>query len=219
MLDLTNIFNYVLESLQNMGFLGIFLISLIGSLIPFLPLPYLAFVVLLAQKFNGIDLFLLGFSAGIGGSLGKLTTYGLGVLSYKTLPENKKEELKFFNMIIKKYGVIGVFIFAITPLPDDVLYFPLGLAKYNIKYFLIANMLGKTLLAIGVAYLSKFYFERAKYFLSSNDTLLTTIIAIIAMSIITIILLKMKWKITYEILQEEGCKGLLKIRNIKRIIR
>jgi membrane protein DedA with SNARE-associated domain len=220
MLDLFNsIIDSILKSLEQLGLFGIFLISLIGSLIPFVPLPYLALVVLLAQDYNGIELFLLGLSAGIGGSLGKLTTYAIGVLSYKALSENKKEELKFFNAIIRKYGAIGVFIFALTPLPDDVLYFPLGLAKYNIKYFLLANVAGKTILAIGVAYLSKFYFEIAKYYLGNESIGISTIIAIIAMIIITIILLKIKWKKVYEIIQKEGWKGLLKIQNIKSIIR
>ena len=104
MLDLFNsIIDSILKSLEQLGLFGIFLISLIGSLIPFVPLPYLALVVLLAQDYNGIELFLLGLSAGIGGSLGKLTTYAIGVLSYKALSENKKEELKFFNAIIRKY--------------------------------------------------------------------------------------------------------------------
>jgi hypothetical protein len=70
-----------------------------------------------------------------------------------------------------------------------------------------------------VAYLSKFYFEIVKYFLGNESIGIGTIIAIIAMTIITIILLKIKWKKVYEILQKEGWKGLLKIQNIKSIIR
>ena len=62
------------------GYAGVFLISLLGSLVPFLPVPYLVVVILLSSK---LDPLTLGVLAGIGGSLGKITSYILGRSGYE----------------------------------------------------------------------------------------------------------------------------------------
>jgi len=200
----------ILNSLLQLGLTGVFLISFLGSIIPFLPLPYLAIVVILSQEYSNIDLIFLGLSAGIGGGIGKLTTYFIGRALNLKLSEKKKAELKIFSSLIKKYGTLGVFIFALTPLPDDVLYFPLGLAKFSFLRFFIPNLIGKTILAIFVAMLGHYYFEIAKNFFGESESILINLIAISFMIIITIFLLKIKWSKVYEIVQKEGICGLIK---------
>lgn len=215
-MDIIDQFAKLISFLQNLGYLGIFLISLISSLIPFLPLPYLIFVVLSASKYDNFGLIFLGISAGIGGSIGKLTTYFLGRAGNFALSEERKKELEIFRKLSRKYGFIGVLIFAITPLPDDVLYFPLGLGKFDLRAFLIANLIGKSLLAIFVAYLSKTYYNLARAIAGESLDFMITLIAMIGALILSFILLKIKWSKVVEILQKEGIKGLFK--NLKEII-
>jgi membrane protein DedA with SNARE-associated domain len=209
-MDLSDLFRNFIEQIIGLGYVGIFLISLIASSIPFLPLPYLILVVLTASQYDYLDLFIYCLMAGLGGSIGKLTTYYLGRTTNLALSEEKKKQLEFFRKITRKYGTIGVFIFAITPLPDDILYFPLGVGKFDFKRFFFANMLGKILLVMIVGFLSKTYYNIAKDIAGESLNFQVTIIAIIFAIILTILLLKINWYNTYTILEKEGVKGLVK---------
>ena len=57
------------------GYLGVFVASLAGSVIPFLPVPYLLIIVLLSGR---LDPVLLGVVADVGGAAGKTPSYLLG---------------------------------------------------------------------------------------------------------------------------------------------
>ena len=52
--------------------------------------------------------------------------------------------LKIFN----RFGMPAVFIFALTPLPDDLLFIPLGLMRYNLWKVFIPCVLGKFLMSL-----------------------------------------------------------------------
>ena len=52
-----------------------------------------------------------------------------------------------FERLVKRYGGGAVFIAAATPVPDDLVYIPLGLAKYNPKRFFLATLSGKFVLS------------------------------------------------------------------------
>lgn len=216
-MDLFDLFRNFIGEIIKLEYAGIFIISLIVSSIPFLPLPYLILVVITASKYEYFELFIYCLMAGLGGSIGKLTTYYLGRTTNLALSKEKKKELEFFRKIARKYGTIGVFIFAITPLPDDILYFPLGVGKFDFKRFFIANMLGKILLVMIVGFLSKTYYDTAKSIAGESLNLQITIIAIIFAIILTILLLKINWYNVYTILEKEGVKGLIK--NFRKVFK
>ncbi len=215
-LSIIDLFQNLLDYLRNLGDLGIFLISLIGSGIPFFPLPYLLVVIFEAQHREFLGLLTLGIAAGLGGATGKLTVYYLGRGIRVALSEERKKEAEFFSKMARKYGAVSVFIFALTPLPDDVLYFPLGVVKFDVKVFLLANLLGKSLLGIFVAFLSGTYFNVVKMLFGENG-LISSIIAILFALILAFILLRVRWSLVYNILEKEGIRGILK--NLRRIIR
>jgi membrane protein DedA with SNARE-associated domain len=48
--------------------------------------------------------------------------------------------------LVSRYGWFGAFIAALTPIPDDLVYIPLGLAKYNPWKFATATFAGKVLM-------------------------------------------------------------------------
>ena len=192
---------------QAYGYPGVFIVSLLGSVIPFIPLPYLFIVVLLS---NTLDPLLLGISAGIGGSLGKITSYALGRGGYRLFGEDTKRRMDALRELIGKYGDIGVFIFALTPLPDDIYLIPVGMMRFSFWRFLLANTLGKIILSISVAYLGKTYFDIATEILGQGYQLHVTIAAVLVMVIITIFLLKIDWEEFLRIVKSEGIRGVLK---------
>ncbi|MEM4163588.1 MAG: VTT domain-containing protein [Candidatus Caldarchaeum sp.] len=198
--------NWLNELALTYGPAGVFAVSVLGSLIPFLPVPYLFVVVLLSET---IDPLILGLVAGVGGSLGKITSYTLGRLGYRFLGQGSKNRMDALREIIGKYGDVGVFVFALTPLPDDVYIIPAGMIKLSFARFLIANTLGKILLATAVAYLGRTYFHYTAIFLGESS-LISVIFAIAAMTVITVILLRVDWELALKIVRESGWRGVFK---------
>lgn len=47
------------------------------------------------------------------------------------LSHNTKKRMLPLQKLLSRYGWIGVFTAAATPIPDDIVYIPLGLAKYS----------------------------------------------------------------------------------------
>lgn len=187
------------------GYLGVFMASLLGSIVPFLPLPYLIVVVLLSET---LDPLLLGVAAGLGGSLGKITSYLLGRGGYKFFKLGTRRRMEALRELMGKYGDVGVFIFALTPLPDDVYLVPLGMMRFSFWRFLIANTAGKVILSSAVAYLGLIYFEYTDLFLG-GETLMGVVIAIAGMVLITILLLRVDWELALKLSREKGIRALL----------
>jgi uncharacterized membrane protein YdjX (TVP38/TMEM64 family) len=57
--------------------------------------------------------------------------------------------------IFKKFGLPAIFIFALTPLPDDMLFIPLGLMHYSLWRALVACIAGKFVMSLIIAYVGK----------------------------------------------------------------
>ena len=64
--------------------------------------------------------------------------------------------MKQFQKLVKKYGAGAAFFAAATPIPDDLVYVPLGLAKYNPLRFFIATLTGKIVLCYVIVILSHY---------------------------------------------------------------
>ena len=203
----------LLQLAQQYGYLGVFAVSLLGSLVPFLPVPYLFVVVLLSES---LDPILLGLVSGIGGSLGKITSYALGRGGYRFFGQETKRRMDTLRNLIGKYGDLGVFIFALTPLPDDVYLIPIGMMRFSFWRFLLANTLGKIILSISVAYAGRTYFDTAVAVFGREAQLPAVAGAVVAMLIITVILLRVDWEATVKILREHGVSGVL--RNLDTIL-
>lgn len=193
--------------LYSYAYVGAFLISLLGSFIPFLPLPYLIPIVLMADKFNPI---ILGTVSGIGGAVGKITSYLIGRISRRFFqPRDNKSNIMI--RAIDKYGALAVFLFALTPIPDDVLYIPVGFAKMNFVKFMFANTLGKIILTIIVAYLGKAYFTLIRFYISGEVGIYPILASIIFMILLSIVLFKIDWEIVIKNYRKHGLIKTLKI--------
>ena len=194
------------EFAKQYGYLGVFTYALVGSLIPFLPLPYLAAAVILSPV---LDPFMIGIAAGIGGSLGKITSYLLGRGGYFLTSEKSRKNVELVKELTEKYGDIIIFIFAATPLPDDIYIVPAGLMKFPFWRFLLANTAGKIVLATFVAYLSRAYFQLAAQFMG-GDTLPVIVVAIAITVLITVVILKADWSLYLDAYKKGGWKELLR---------
>lgn len=140
--------------LSNLGYFGIFLISLIGSSTIIFPLPAATFVFLAGAILNPL---ILGVVAGIGAALGELVGYSLGFGGRKITEKNFKAKLERAERMFEKYGGFLVLIlFAATPLPDDIVGIAGGVLKYEIKKFFSAVLIGKVIFHLILAFAGNF---------------------------------------------------------------
>ncbi|MGI0001768.1 MAG: YqaA family protein, partial [Nitrososphaeraceae archaeon] len=130
---------------DSFGYLGVFTASFVGSVIVFVPVPY--FPVLVAAALSEqLDPNLISLVSAVGVLLAKMiifyaSYYGRNILSDKT-----KQRMYPLQKVLRRYGGLGAFIVALTPIPDDVVYIPLGLARYSPWKFAIATFSGKFIL-------------------------------------------------------------------------
>jgi len=142
------------------GYLGIFAISLAGAMSIIVPVPDTIMVFTLAGLQTGGNWvfapLLIALAATMGGLIGEVAGYLLGLSSKKVITGKYKKNVDFLSKVFNKFGAIAIFAFALTPLPDDMVFIPLGSSRYNpIKAFTPA-VTGKLLLSLAVAYGGRF---------------------------------------------------------------
>jgi len=136
--------------LKSYGYLGAFLINLIASAAIFLPLPASVFVFGLGAVLNPL---FIGLVAGAGAAIGEFTGYALGWGSRKAIKNKWKKQIDYIEKLFAKYGgFLIIFIFAATPLPDDIAGVVAGVIKYPARKYFLAALLGKIVLNIALAY-------------------------------------------------------------------
>ena len=138
-------FGEIFALYEGLGYLGVLVISFIGSIIVFIPVPY--FPVLVTATLNrNLDPHVIALSSAVGAVAAKMiifysSYYGRNILSSKT-----KKRIMPLQRFFGRYGWVGAFAASVTPIPDDLVYIPLGLAKYNPWKFATAVFAGKLIL-------------------------------------------------------------------------
>ena len=136
------------------GYLGIFIVSLVGSATIIFPAPAFAVIFAFGAVLNP---WLVGIAAGIGSAIGELTGYVIGRGGREVIEKRHEKWLEKAKKWTDRYGFFAVLVvFAATPLPDDVVGILAGVFEYDVKKFLLASMIGKiimsTCLALGGYY-------------------------------------------------------------------
>lgn len=151
-MDLSVIFPFADE----VGYVGLALISFFGSLIPFVPLP--SFILLATMsagdKFN---IHYLALTAAIASTVAKQIIFLISYEGRRIINEKTRARMKPFERLVKRYGAAAAFIGAATPIPDDLIYIPLGLAKYNPLRFFIATLVGKIILCYVIVLIAHYF--------------------------------------------------------------
>ena len=187
------------------GYLGVFATTLLGSLVPFFPFPNLFVVVLLS---NVLDAPQLGLLAGLGGSLGKVTSYLLGRSGYGLSKTETRSNLDVVRGFLGRYGTLGIFILAVTPLRDEVYAIPMGMLNFPFRRFLLANTLGKIILYTAVAYLGRFFLATLGTFLGEGEVIATALAFLVTIAT-SVLLRRANWKLALEVYMKSGLRGVI----------
>lgn len=149
-MDLTDIFPIDPE----VGYLGLVLVSFFGSLIPFVPFP--AFILLATMSTTDqFDLNIIAITSAVASAAAKQIIFYLSYGGRKIISEQTRKRIKPFERLVKRYGAGAAFVAAATPIPDDLIYVPLGLAKYNPLRFFISTLVGKIVLSYAIVFISR----------------------------------------------------------------
>jgi membrane protein YqaA with SNARE-associated domain len=185
------------------GYLGIFLISLLGATSIFVPIPYTVVIFILGGLQDTVgnwvfDPLWIAVAAGLGSAIGEFSGYLLGAGGRKVIGDKYKKKMDFLTKLFKKYGPITIFIFALTPLPDDLLFIPLGVMRYSLIRAFIPALLGKFFSNLIIAYSGRLSLEIVKNIFGVEgegmSLLIGTIIGIVLLVIVFIIMFKVDWE-------------------------
>ena len=192
--DLWELFPFTPE----VGYLGLAIVSFFGSLIPFVPIPSFVLVATMAVG-EQFDIHILVIIAALTSTAAKQIIFYVSYGGRKIISEKTKKRMKPFQRLVKRYGGSAAFVAAATPIPDDLVYIPLGLAKYNPKRFFVATLLGKFVLYYAIVLISHYMgLSLLEPILQDIEDPLPVYIGIIilglAMTIIVILLLRLNWE-------------------------
>ena len=192
--DLWELFPFTPE----VGYLGLTIVSFFGSLIPFVPIPSFVLVATMAVG-EQFDIHVLVLIAALTSTAAKQIIFYVSYGGRKIISEKTKKRMMPFQKLVKRYGGSAAFVAAATPIPDDLVYIPLGLAKYNPKRFFVATLLGKFVLYYVIVLISHYMgLSLLEPVLQEIDDPLPVYIGIIAlgiaMTVVVILLLRLNWE-------------------------
>ncbi|MFC2012147.1 TVP38/TMEM64 family protein [Chloroflexota bacterium] len=145
------IYQDVVAELEEWGYLGAFVISVVGNATILLPMPGLLLVIAIGAILNPV---LVSLIAGLGSAIGELSGYIVGY-SGRGIARNNRDNKWFIraDRWMRKRGTVTIFVFSLAPfLPLDVAGMVAGAFRFPVWKFLVACFLGKTLLLLLMVY-------------------------------------------------------------------
>jgi membrane protein YqaA with SNARE-associated domain len=184
-----DIWNWMSNLVATYGYLGAFIISIFGNFTVFFPVPFVITIYAFGATLNPL---LLGLSCGLGSTIGEFSAYLIGRGGRRVLDDKYGKQLETAKLLVQKHGMAIIFLFAVTPLPDDLILIPLGMLRYNLKKAMLAMFVGKFLMCTSVAYAGRYSYSLIRDIFASSGWVggfASTILLII----ITYLLLKVDW--------------------------
>lgn len=142
-------FREQLVALRGYGYLGVFLISMLGNATVILPVPSLAIVFAGGGVLNPL---LVGLVAGVGEPIGELTAYLAGYAGNAVIEDS--ERFARVQDWMERHGFITLMVLSAIPNPVfDMAGIAAGMLRFPVPRFLLACWIGKTIKSVAIAYL------------------------------------------------------------------
>jgi membrane protein DedA with SNARE-associated domain len=201
-LQIQNIITWMQYICTQYGYFGIFAASLAGALSLVVPVPDTIVIFTLAGLKIGsgwvFEPLLIASAAAIGAAIGQFSGYLLGIGGGKAMSGKYKKNVDFLGEVFNRFGAIAIFAFALTPLPDDLVFIPLGVTHYNpIKAFVPAAA-GKFLISLLIAYGGRFSIGIIRDAFGVSGNLVSALIGTVTGVALGIALFKVDWAKHFE---------------------
>lgn len=192
MVDIASLFPFDGE----LGYLGIFLVSFVGSIIVFVPVPYFP-VILAAALSEKFDPHMIAIVSALGTVIAKTIIFFASYYGRKMLSQKTQKRMLPLQRLVSKYGWPGAFVAAATPIPDDIVYIPLGLARYSPWKFALSTFAGKVVMNEAIVWSTVFLGRPLVQDVVSNTDnttlVIITVASIAVMGVIIYFSLKIDW--------------------------
>ena len=199
-----------------MDYLAVFLLTFISAVLIIVPIPYFP-ILMTAVLVTDLDPNLIVLFGALGAVSAKSIVYMISY--YGTNIGNLKrnfnsEDYPETYRILRKYGGLTIFLAGITPIPDNIIFIPFGMYRYNPLKFILITFSSKMLLnvivvwgtiIIGKPIIGNF----SEMSLDINTLIVAVIISIVVFSILFVFFLKIKWAVFLE-------RFFVKIRSLKK---
>jgi membrane protein YqaA with SNARE-associated domain len=184
------------------GYLGIFLISFIGTASIVIPIPY-TIIIFSTGSLRILDPILVAISGAAGSALGEFFGYFLGYYGRAIVSEERQKKMNYILRVFSRYGAVAIFIFALTPLPDDLLFIPLGIMRYSFLKAFVPCLFGKMLMCFILAYGGHFSIGLIESIFGGGSSIWTTIASTILLTVIIVVMFKVDWEKVFPLEEEE----------------
>ncbi|MHC1590068.1 MAG: YqaA family protein [Candidatus Hecatellaceae archaeon] len=194
---MTGIEQALLEIVQELGVLGVFAASFIGASSIFIPIPYHVLIFWVGANTN-YNVYLIVAAAGLGSAIGEMVGYGAGYAAKRVFSETRRRRLDAMLKVLLRHRKIWpllVFLFALTPLPDDVIFVPLGIVRMDFVRVFVPCVFGKLAMFYVLVAGGRYLGDAARGVLSGGEVnVMITAASIIVFIIILVIMLKIDWE-------------------------
>lgn len=195
----------LIQLIQGLDYSAIFLLTFVSAILIIVPIPYFP-VLMTAVLVTDLDPNLIILYGALGAVTAKSIVYMISY--YGTNIGNLKrnfnaKEYPETSRIIRKYGGLAIFLAGITPIPDNIIFIPFGMYKYNPIKFIFITFFSKLLLNIiivwGTLIIGKPIIGNfSEMSLDMNTLIVTIIISVIVFGILFIFFLRINWAVFLE---------------------
>lgn len=171
----------------------VFILGLVGNVLPFIPTPSLLLTVALVinpgSPFQGVGIIEIASIAALGACIGKLVSYGLGYGARRAIgnPERLDSLRKYLGGSTFLVGLV----FAASPLIDTA-FIPLGMIRYSLPKTLVSLYTGKFIWILSVLFIAR---QIGQSFIESfGEGTYTAILSVALLIPIAYFLLRIEWE-------------------------
>jgi len=120
--------------------------------------------------------------------------YLLGFGGRKKIIGRYKKNVDFLVNVLNRFGAVAIFAFALTPLPDDLIFIPLGVTRYNPVKAILPALAGKFSMGLIIAYGGRYSVEFIEDLFGLGSELISSLVIFATGVILTIVLFRMDWE-------------------------
>ncbi len=180
---------------------NVFIVSFLSNAVPYMTVPYLALIAGYGATVDDpLDKATLVLVSGVGAGLGKVVVFLVGRGARVLVSKERRRMMELAARLARRSVFLAVFLFAALPLPDDILYLPLGLMGYSLTLFTIAVVAGKIVITGAAVLLG----SSVSVLLGSGNTLVAAVAAAAIGILLSVLVARMDWVRVIESYEKDG---------------
>ncbi|MDQ4072662.1 MAG: VTT domain-containing protein [Thermoproteota archaeon] len=196
----------VVSFISNIDYFAVFILTFVSAVLIFVPIPYFP-ILMTAVLVTSLDPNWIALYGALGAVAAKtivflLSYYGSIVSKPRKRqfnPEDYPETLK----TIRKYGWLVVFLASVTPIPDNIIFIPLAMYRYNPLKFIAIAFVSKIVLnevvVWGTVYLGRPLIGNFSEMTVDAFTLAVAVsVSVISFGVLFYLFLRINWSVSLE---------------------